>query len=171
MSSILSVERSESISQWLKFVPRLLFCYLMGTVLLRKMVVEGIIKLLIIIGVVTVIQYVFLETAIKFGIGEFFRLDTHYGGNYYGPLGILGNATAEFSIFFQIPKFRLQGFWLEPSTAAGFLLSAYFLSQALYTSIKKIQWKIAGFACLGGGIFAFSNAGFFALGGLCWLGR
>jgi len=121
-------------------------------------------KLLVIIAVCTVIQYGFLEILSYMGLTSFDNLRTARGGSYYGPFYLLGNGTAEFSHWYSVPKFRLTGFWLEPSTASGFLFMSLFLSLALYKATQKIQWILAGAACCVGGFYCFANAGLFALG-------
>lgn len=160
--------RSENyigILQWVKFCFRFLFYIGICLYLVKRpQCLMPIMKLLVIIAVCTVIQYVFLEILSYMDLIDFANLETARGGRYYGPFYLLGNGTAEFSHWYSVPKFRLTGFWLEPSTASGFLFMSLFLSLALYTVTQKIRWILAGVACCVGGFYCFANAGLFALG-------
>jgi hypothetical protein len=160
--------RSENyigISQWLKFFFRFLFYIAICLYLVKQpQCLMPIMKLLVIIAVCTVIQYGLLETLSYMGLIGFDHIETARGGSYYGPFYLLGNGTAEFSHWYSVPKFRLTGFWLEPSTASGFLFMSLFLSLALYTATQKIKWILAGVTCCVGGFYCFANAGLFALG-------
>lgn len=92
------------------------------------------------------------------------EIEVPRGGLFYGPFGILGNGNAQFSVFYVVPKFRLTGFWLEPSNASVFLFMAIFLAEALYITTQKKRWMVANVVCCVGGIMAFANGGYFALG-------
>lgn len=153
----------ETIVQWFKFLPRLLFFILIGVYLLRRPEASIVlVKLFIIIGIFTVIQFFLLiltkTVGITVGTVEMAR------GTYYGPYGLLGNGTAR--MYFpdiQGPIFRLCGFWLEPSRASGFMFAVYFLAKGLYILEKKKLWKLASYSCLIGGFLCFSNAGYLAI--------
>src|SRR5208337_665166 len=92
-----------------------------------------IMKVLVIIAVATVVQYFILEMLSFMERGaNSIGIEVPRGGRFYGPFGILGNGTAQFSKFYVVPRFRLTGFWLEPSRASAFLFTATFLAEALY---------------------------------------
>jgi hypothetical protein len=97
-------------------------------------------------------------------VADSIKIKIPAGGYYYGPWGILGNGTAQFSSFTLVPKFQLQGFWLEPTNAAGFLFMASFLAESLYIKTQQKRWVIGSGLCCLGGMFTFANGGYFALG-------
>lgn len=169
--SLLSGVASETVMQWLKHIPRLFFFLVVGTVLLKRDFGNSVIKLLTIIGALIVFQYIILEIASRLWLLKGIELPSARGGLYFGPYGILGNGTAQFSCFYPIPRFRLQGFWLEPSNSSAFLFSVYFLSRRLFAATGEVVWKAAGIICLAGGIFVFSNAGYLALGCALLIGQ
>lgn len=161
--SVFSGCYEETIVQWFKFLPRMLFFVLIGTYLLHKPVASiTLVKLFAIIGFLTVIQFLLLTTTINAGIAI---SGAKMGrGLYYGPFGILGNQCAMMHFpGIQSPIFRLTGFWLEPSRVSGFMFAVYFLAKGLYILEKKKFWKLASYSCLIGGFLCFSNAGYLAI--------
>lgn len=168
VSTITSNFFIEGIFQWAKFFFRFLFCIAVCLYFIERPIShqQTIMKILVSIAVVTVVQYFILEviSLTQLGAENGVKLKTDSGGFYYGPFGLLGNGTAQFSYFYKIPKFQLQGFWVEPSIASGFLFMAAFIAEALFVSTQKRMWVTASGICCLGGIFAFANAGYFALG-------
>jgi len=165
-SSLFSFVPKESLIQWLKFIPVLFFCWFICLYLLdHEEVQKKIMKFFVAIAVFTVIQYVFLEIATFSGVAKSFNLPTHRGGLYYGPFGLLGQGSG--NVYFKSLGFslwRIYGFWLEPSTVAGFLLAAAFFSVALYLETKRKIWKMVASACFIGGICTFSNTAYLCIG-------
>jgi len=138
----------------------------------NEYVKETIMKLFIGIAIFTVIQYVFLEIVTFLGLGESFNLSTHRGGIYYGPWGLLGQGSG--NVYFKswgFSLYRIYGFWLEPSTAAGFLLASAFFAEAIFLQTKQKIWKIAKFICFIGGIATFSNTAYLCIGGAGLIGE
>lgn len=164
-SCLFSSELSESLVQWVKYLYRLFFCFFICLYLIEsEQTVERLMKFLVAIAVLTVIQYIFLEISDFNSLSAGFILPTPRGGVYHGPYGILGHGWAR--VHFQnISFYRLYGFWLEPSTASGFLLASAFFSEALYVKTKQKIWRIGGVLCfLGGGVATFSNTAYLAVG-------
>ncbi len=157
----------EGLLQWSKFLFRFLFCvgvclYFMKRPSFHPMMVM---KILVIIGVATVVQYFILEIISAFGWGQnYVDIEISQGGRYYGPQGILGNGTAQFSTFYRLPKFQLTGFWMEPSNAGAYLFMASFLASAIYIRESRRIWVAAGGLCCLGGFCTFSNGVYFAIG-------
>jgi hypothetical protein len=167
VSTIISSFSMEGISQWAKFFFRFLFCIAVCLYFINRPISHQtiIMKVLTIIAVAIVVQYLILELLSLMGWRENnIEIAVPRGGLYYGPFGILGNGNAQFSYFFVVPKFRLTGFWLEPSNASAFLFMASFIAEALYIATQKKMWMVASGLCCFGGIFAFANGGYFALG-------
>ncbi|MFH2047083.1 MAG: hypothetical protein ABIK92_18295 [Pseudomonadota bacterium] len=167
ISTIFSNFFMEGISQWAKFFFRFIFCIAVCLYFIKRPTSHQLIimKILVIVAVATVVQYFILEmTSLMGWVENGINLKSHSGGVYYGPFGVLGNGTAQFSSFYKVPKFQIQGFWVEPSNASAFLFMASFIAEALYIETQKKMWMIASGICCIGGIFAFSNAGYFALG-------
>lgn len=86
-----------------------------------------------------------------------------------GPFGIFGNVISQISA----PDFhllRLNGFWKEPSNAAGSAFSAFFLARYLYAVGERPFWRIASYLCLISGFLTLSNAGYLAIGATLLIG-
>ncbi|MDI6728684.1 MAG: hypothetical protein QMD44_07150 [Thermodesulfovibrionales bacterium] len=164
--NVLSGHISETMMQWLKLIPRLIFCYVIFAYLLQRPEAKAVItKALVVVAVGTVLQYVILSIFHYPGDPSGFSLPIFRKVTYYGPYGLLGSGTANIYIqSIDLELFRLTGFWSEPSTASGFLFMAFFLAKVLFEQTQQRRWKLAGLACLGGGLLAFSNAGHFAFG-------
>jgi len=164
--NVLSGHIPETMMQWLKFIPRLLFCYVIFAYLLQRSEAKTVImKALVVVAVGTVLQYVLLSMFHYPSDPSGFSLPIFRKVTYFGPYGLLGSGTA--NVYFQsidLEIFRLTGFWQEPSIASGFLFMAFFLARALFGQTQQRRWKLAGLACLGGGLLTFSNAGHFAFG-------
>jgi hypothetical protein len=173
VSTILSNFSMEGMSLLAKYFFRFLFCVAVCLYFIRRPVFHQVIimKVLVIIAVAIVIQYLILETTSFMGWISSIEIQTHRGGLFYGPFGILGKGTAQFSYFYVVPKFRLTGFWLEPSNSSAFLFMASFLAEALYITTQKKRWVVASGVCCVGGIFAFANGGYFALGFALFTGQ
>jgi len=157
----------EGITQWLKFFFRLLFCIAVCLYFIKRPISHQMIamKVLVIIGVATVLQYFTLEMISFMGWGQtYIDIDIPQGGRFYGPSGVLGNGTAQFSAFYSVPKFQLTGFWSEPSNAAAFVFMTSFLAWGIYVASKKKIWMVASGVCCMGGILSFANGGYFAIG-------
>ncbi len=157
----------EGVIQWIKIFFRFLFCISVCLYFIKRPISYQtiIMKVLVMIGVATVVQYFVLELFSCMGwLANPIEITIPQGGRFYGPYGILGNGTAQFSSFYVVPKFQLTGFWLEPSNAAAFLFMSSFIAEALYISTEKKMWIIASGVCCIGGIFTFANGGYFALG-------
>ncbi len=153
----------ETIIQWFKFLPLVMFFILITTYMEQKTQLSVMIsKLIVLFGVFSVVQFFLLlllqYTGITFNITPLGR------GMYAGPLGLLGNITSR--MFFPglpQPVFRLCGFWLEPDKASGFLFAAFFISRSIYILEKKKYWLKASYLCLVGGFMALSNAGYLSI--------
>jgi hypothetical protein len=160
--SLFSREYQEAAATWLKYAPRLLFTFLVGLYLIRQpQACIQLTKVFIILGVVTVGQFVLLIAAYSVDLASPFFVA---GTIHYGPLGILGNQSAVMYLSeLPFPIFRLTGFWHEPSNASGFLFAGFFLARMLYALEKKLIWKVSRYICLVGGFLALSNAGYLAL--------
>lgn len=164
LSCLLSHSLGESLVQWVKYLYRLFFGFFICLYLLKdEAMAERLMKLFVVIGVLAVLQYLCLEIADFNGLAPAFPLPTPRGGHYHGPLGILGHGWARVH-FGDISFFRLYGFWLEPSTASGFLLATAFFSEALYLRTKLKRWRACAVACLLGGGATFSNTAYLAMG-------
>lgn len=160
----------ETMVQWAKFLPRLLFCYIVCIFLLQNPAfLSKIAKILVIIGVLTVIQYILMSIFYTSAEELAFKMPIPRGGRYYGPFGILGNGNAVIKINDE-PIFRLTGFWLEPSTASGFMIMASSLAQVLNILLKQLRWKLASLVCLAGGVLTFSNAAYVVIEGSLFIG-
>ncbi|GEM_PF-3751897 len=166
VSTIFSSFIMEGIFQWAKYFFRFLFCIAVCLYFIKRPISHQtiIMKVLVIIAVAIVIQYLILEATDFMGWISSIEIKIHRGGFFYGPFGILGNGTAQFSKFYVVPKFRLTGFWLEPSHSSAFLFMASFLAEALYITTQQKRWLVASVVCGVGGIMAFANGGYFALG-------
>ena len=136
-------------------------------------VAEKLMKAFVAISVFTVVQYLLLGLATAGGLVQSFDASVARGGTYYGPYGILGLGSA--NVYFDALGFsvwRLCGFWLEPSTASGFLLASSFFSEIIFLQTKKKLWKISGILCfLGGGFLTISNTAYLAVGATLLLGE
>jgi hypothetical protein len=167
LPSMFSGHVHETMLQWLKFVPRLVFCYLIFLYLLngpdRR---SGIMKGLVLIALGAVLQYALLSILYKPDDMRGFAWPVFRTLTYYGPYGLLGSGTAVAAIGNnqEVMLFRLTGFWLEPSPASGFLLASFFLAQALFEQTRQLRWRLSGLVCLIGGLATFSNAAVFSLG-------
>jgi len=164
--NVLSGHIAETMLQWMKFMFRFFFCYIIFAYLLQKPGAKaGIMKALVLIALGVVLQYVILSMCYVPGDPRGFPLSLSQGAIYFGPYALLGNGNAFLSfgnLGFRI--FRLTGFWGEPSSASGFLFMAFFLAEAIFEQTKQMRWRLSGLVCLGGGLLTFSNAGQFALG-------
>lgn len=171
--TLLSGNLTEAFMQWIKFLPRFLFCVLIGLYFFqRKEPSIRAIKLLVIIAIILVFQYFLLMGSLVSGIGEVFTTGTHRGGTYYGPFGLLGNMSAPSSIdIFTVSLVRLTSFWLEPSNASGFFFMAFFLAEAIYGLKNQRKWRMASITCFIAGFLSLSNAGYFAIGGSLLIGE
>jgi len=161
---IFAAEFQDTLLTWLKYSPRFLFVFLVGLYFLRQSEASiNVMKLLVVVGVLTVIQFFLLVPAVLFDVAAGFYI-AGVRGMYFGPYGILGNQVAVMSFpGLRFPVFRLTGFWLEPTNASGFLFAAFFLARVIHGVEKKLYWRIMGYLCLAGGFFALSNAGYLAI--------
>jgi len=149
-----------SIIKWLQSFPMIILFISLGIIMsLKSNVGYKINKIIVLFGVFTVAQYLILNLIPGVGSVKF------YGNSFAGPMGILGNIASNYSIpGVDRPIYRLCGFFNEPSNASAFLFSSYFISKSIYFINKKIIWRYFGLICFIGGILAFSNAGYIALG-------
>jgi len=164
--NVLSGHIPETMVQWMKFMLRFFFCYVIFAYLLQRSEAKTVImKALVAIALGTVLQYVILSMYHYPKDTSGFPLPISQETTYYGPYGLLGdgNAWLYFDVF-DLDIFRLTGFWFEPSNVSGFLFMVFFLTKALFEQTQQRRWKLAGFVCLGGGLLTFSNAGYLALG-------
>jgi hypothetical protein len=161
--SVFSSYYVQTIIQWLKFLPRVLFFVIIGTYLLHKPIGSiTLAKSFIIIGFLSVIQFLFLFITMRAGIT--INSAQMGAGVYYGPFGLLGNQIAMMNFpGIQFPVLRLTGFWVEPSKASGFLLATFFLARGIYTLEKRNFWKLVSYSCLIGGFLCLSIAGYLAI--------
>lgn len=148
---------------WFKYLPRFFFAVLAGIYFLRTPIAAtAVMKLLVLIGVLSVIQFCILVPLIIFDYVEGFTI-AGARGLFFGPYGVLGNQVALMTFpGLSFPVLRLTGFWLEPSNASGFLFAAFFLGQVVYHSGQKLFWRIMSYICLAGGFLCLSNAGYLA---------
>jgi len=174
VSSFLSGELPETILQWGKHLPLVFSCYAFFLFLIKDdELSKKIMKIFVWISLFTVAQYLLLETAVFTKVAASFHLPTYRGGIYYGPFGILGQGSGNIYLkTLGVSLFRLYGFWLEPSTAAAFLLCSGFFAEILYRQTQKALWRAAGVLCIiGGGLVTFSNTAYLAVGTAGLLGE
>lgn len=148
---------------WLKYLPRAVFVFLVGLYFLRRPAAAVVVmKLLVIVAVLSVIQFCILVPAAIFEYVQGFYI-SGTRGLYFGPYGILGNQIAVMTFpGLSYPVFRLTGFWLEPSNASGFMFAVFFLSRVVCLSANSRFWRIMSYICLLGGFLCLSNAGYLA---------
>lgn len=162
--NVLSGHIAETMLQWIKFMLRFFFCYVIFAYLLQRSETKTVImKALVAIALGVVLQYVMLSMYYVPGDSRGFSLPISQPTAYYGPYGLLGDGNAYLS-FENFNIFRLTGFWFEPSNVSAFLFMAYFLAKALFEQTQQRRWKLSGLVCLGGGLLTFSNAGYLAFG-------
>ncbi len=152
----------ESVEQWLKFLSRFCFIVLAGNYLLENKDSQiWLMKAFVLLCLFSFGQYLavwFFKSTGLFSFSSF----SIARGEYYGPLGLLGEIGS--TMRFGIGKiYRLHGFWFEPSMASGFMFASYFLAKNIFFIEKKIFWKRASYICLMGGFLCFSNAGYLAI--------
>jgi hypothetical protein len=160
-----SPKYSETLVQWLKFVPRLLVAALVaGYLVLRPQATIKIFKLLVIIGALAMVQFAVLLPVFLFELAPGFEIPG-VNGVFYGPFGLLGDQASQVkwwsSAYLPVP--RLTGFWPEPSNASGFLVAAFFLAQAVYAAEGRQRWRWLSYLCLLGGFAGLAGAGYVAL--------
>ena len=130
--SVFAAEYQETVVSWFKYLPRLLFVVVVGIYFLKRPGASvTVMKTLVIIGVLTVLQFLILVPAMLYDVADPFYL-SGLRATHFGPLGLLGNQNAV--MYFSelpFPVFRLTGFWHEPSNASGFLFAAFFLARAV----------------------------------------
>ena len=136
--SVFSDYPAQTIIQWFKFLPRMLFFILISVYLLRKPIASiSLAKMFVMIGFLAVIQFFLLTlTTGKYGV-------------------VIPGIP--------FPFYRLVGFWFEPSKASGFLFASFFLANAICTVDNSKFWKLASYLCLIGGFLCLSNAGYLAI--------
>ncbi|MBI4656289.1 MAG: hypothetical protein HY746_06025 [Elusimicrobia bacterium] len=164
--NVLSGHIPETMMQWMKFILRFFFCYVIFAYLLQRPEAKTVImKALVAIALGNVLQYMILSMYYVPGDPSGFPLPISQPTTYYGPYGLMGDGNAYLSFEnFNLRIFRLTGFWFEPSSISGFLFMAFFLAKALFEQTQQRRWKLSGLVCLGGGLLTFSNAGYLAFG-------
>lgn len=157
-------EFQETAVVWLRYVPRLFFTFLLGVYFFSQPNASvRVMKVLVVIGALTVVQFCILVPAMTLDLVEPFYV-AGARAIYYGPYGILGNEAAVMHFSgLSVPVLRLTGFWVEPSNASGFLFAAFFMARVVYASQKKARWRNFSYLCLVGGFCALSNAGYLAI--------
>jgi hypothetical protein len=160
-----SPKYSETLVQWLKFVPRLLVAALVAGYLVRRpQATIKILKLLAIIGALAMVQFAALLPVFLFELDPGFEIPG-VNGIFYGPFGLLGDQASQVkwwsSTYLPVP--RLTGFWPEPSNASGFLFAAFFLAQAVYVAEGVRRWRWLSYLCLLGGFAGLAGAGYVAI--------
>ncbi|KRT68791.1 MAG: hypothetical protein XU15_C0016G0010 [candidate division NC10 bacterium CSP1-5] len=162
--SLFSGYYPETLIQWFKFLPRVLFSLVVGSYFLRRPEASiKAVKWLMVIAVLTAIQYLLLVPTSLFGIAKPVYI-SGARGVYYGPYGIFGNQSALMSFSnLSVPVLRLTGFWPEPSNASGFLFAVFFLAQAVYIIERKSIWWLISYLSLVCGFLTLSMAGYFAI--------
>lgn len=154
-SSILAVDPSVSLMQWIKLLSRGVIAASFLLILVRwpRGIQVASIRILVYLALFVVIQYVILSICYILGIVAYPQF------NNQGLLGILGTGLNT-----PLGLLRLTSFWFEPSKAAGFLFPMMFLAAWLYNEEKKLRWEWIAVLSFLGGCLCFSNAGYFALG-------
>lgn len=162
--SVFFAEPLEGFTMWMKYIPRLLFCFAIGNYLTRNLhLMRSLMKVLVVIGCLTVAQFVILCPVFAAHLSGEVRFQGVRAA-YYGTFGVLGNVAAVMNFpGLAFPVVRLNGFWLEPSTAAGFMFAAYFMGRAVAGQEAGKLWRRMSHCCLLGGCLALSNAGYLAV--------
>ncbi len=165
-SGLFSMQQGECLIQWLKFLFLLGFCFFICTYLLKfEAAQDRLMKIFIVVAVFAVVQYIILEVVTFSGTLQKVDLLTNRGGIYCGPFGILGQCSG--NVYFKslgFSLYRIYGFWLEPSTAAGFLLASAFFAEAAFIKTKQMIWRILGVVSFCGSVLTFSNTVYLAIG-------
>ena len=177
ISSLFSSKLNECVIHWAKYIPLFLFCFFICLYMQKNGYIKGMLmKFFIWIAVLTVIQYGVLTIVSFYGPVERFSNPKFLVNTYRGPFGLLGQGQG--SVYFSpinLSLFQLYGFWMEPSKAAGFLLTSAFFAEIIFLQTKQRVWKLAKFVCFIGCVVTFSNTAYLCismvglLGGLFYL--
>lgn len=164
IACLLSDNIAESILQYVKIIPpRLVFIVaLTGLLYNYPELINRINYGFLIISTLSFIQFLFIVNYIQANPGNLGTIENTRGANFVGPFGLYGNSGTQFTIG-DTSFVRLNGFWLEPSNAAGYLISTFFIGLFLSKRGKKIN-KLLLIIPIIGAILAFSNAGYLAFG-------
>jgi hypothetical protein len=143
----------ENIQDWLKHIPRFFLIVGLYFSLSNSNIKYISNKLIILFGLFTFFQYIFLNLFGPINISKF------YGIPFAGPFKIFGKIVT-----YYLPTgelfYRLCGFFNEPSNASAYLFCSFFISKQIKGNQKF--WSYSGFTCLIGGFFCLSNAGYIA---------
>lgn len=150
----------ESVASVARLFARLLFfCGLMGVMQLSSAFMWKCILVLVSFGIFSLIQYGCLL------IGLTFNTLTENSFGFVGPFGLFGHLMDLRNTYnVPVPLARLYGYWCEPSNASAYLFACFFLSRALLEKGFGKKWYVISWLFIIGGIFCFSNAGYFACG-------
>lgn len=154
------------IIQWLKY---LLMFLILPIVLLKfptgKHIPDILIKILILLGIIFSIQALILFFIIwlKIPIQPEIITIARYDNMAIASYGILGYVNTIQSPYAGILISRSQGWFLEPSLLASFLIYPVLVSLGYYLSSNKKRYFVAAVLCLCGLLSTFSLAGFFGL--------
>lgn len=150
----------ESIGSVARLFARLLFfCGLVGVLQLSPTFMWKCIWALLLFGIFSLAQYACLLIGLTFG-----TLSANSLG-FVGPFGLFGYLMDLRNTYnIPVPLARLYGYWCEPSNASAYLFACFFLSRALLEKGFGRKWYTISWLFFAGGIFCFSNAGYFAYG-------
>ncbi len=164
IACVLSDNIAESILQYVKIIPPrlVLIVALAGLLYNYPKLINKINYGFLIISTLTFIQFLFVIRYLQANPGNLGTIENARGANFVGPFGLYGNIATQFAID-DIFFVRLNGFWHEPSNAAGYLISTFFIGLFLSKRGKKIN-KMLLILPIIGAILSFSNAGYLAFG-------
>ncbi len=164
-STFFSDTKVESIVQYFKIIPpRLLLIISLSAILYNyPILIISVSKVIFIIGALTLVQYLVSLLYLVNHPFEFSSLVSDRGAYFSGPFGIYGNLTTQFK-FFDFNLVRLTGFWIEPSNAAGFMVSSYFIGLFAYRKTVTGIAKIFLYFPIIGAFLSLSNAGYISIG-------
>lgn len=154
------------IIQWFKYI---LMFLIFPIVLLKfptgKHIPKILINFLILLGTIFSIQVIFLFIVILFNIPIQSTIITiaRYNNMPEVSYGILGYANAIQNPYPGILILRSQGWFLEPSTLASFLIYPILVSLGYYLSNKQKRYLFTAVLCIFGLLSTSSLAGFFGL--------
>jgi hypothetical protein len=165
LACFFSENKVESFVQYFKIVPpRLLFIISISAILYNySILIRSVSKVIFVIGALTLVQFLVSLLYLVNHPFEFSALESDRGAYFSGPFGIYGNLTTQFK-FFDFNWVRLTGFWIEPSNAAGFMASSFFIGLYAYRKTLTGIRKVFLYFPIIGGFLSLSNAGYISIG-------
>lgn len=159
--------------EWFKLLPRYIFFIAILNIFYKnRRVFEYVFQFII----YYVLLAVFLYT-LGYLLNGYSSVTQIAGLDTAGIKGFYTNITSR--MFFpglSTPIVRLNGYWNEPSNAAGTAFASYFICKYLGFVSKSSKWNIYSYFCLIAGFLCLSNAGYVAIGaayliGILWKRR